>query len=234
MDLLSFSREELDALRLSLVVASVAVLGSLPFGVGLGWVLARKDFRGKGLVETLVHLPLVLPPVVTGYVLLVLFGRRGWIGPYLEDWLGLRLVFDWKGAALASAVMAFPLLVRAVRLGFAAVDPRLEEAARTLGAGRLDAFATVTLPLAWGGVAAGCVLAFARSLGEFGATLMIAGSIPGETRTMPLQIYSMLESPEGGAGAGAGRLVALAVVVSVAAVAAGAWLGRSPRASGAP
>jgi molybdate transport system permease protein len=173
------------------------VIVSLPFGVSLGWLLARHRFRGKALVEILLNLPLVLPPVVTGYFLLVTFGTRGWIGRYLYDWFSLRIVFDWKGAALASAVVAFPLMVRSIRVAFTSIDNRLEGVARTLGAGPFDTLFNVTLPLARHGLIAGCVLAFARSMGEFGATIMIAGSIPGETRTIPLFIYNLLESPGG-------------------------------------
>ncbi len=169
-------------------------------------------------------LPLVLPPVVTGYLLLVLFGRRGWLGGVLEEWLGVRFVFDWKGAALASAVMAFPLLVRSIRLAFTSVDPHLEQAARSLGAGPFDTFFSVSLPLARHGVIAGSILAFAHSLGEFGATIMIAGSIPGETQTIPLLIYSELEAP-GGIDR-AWPLIAISIVISIAAVAAGEWLER--------
>lgn len=191
------SAGEWNAIRLSLQVALVGVLASLPLGIALGWLLARKRFWGKAILETLVNLPLVVPPVVTGYLLLVTFGRRGLVGRYLEDWWGVRLVFDWKGAALAAAVVSFPLMVRAIRIAFASVDRRLEQAARTLGAGPLDAFLTVSLPLARHGLIAGCVLAFARSLGEFGATIMIAGNIPGETRTIPLYIFNQLETPGG-------------------------------------
>jgi molybdate transport system permease protein len=224
---MSLSPDELQAVRLSLQVALAAVAVSLPLGVALGWLLARRDFAGKVAVETLVNLPLVLPPVVTGYALLVTFGRHGWLGRYLERWLGLRLVFDWKGAALASAVVAFPLMVRAIRLTFAAVDPRLEQASRTLGVGPLGTFVHVTLPLARGGIVAGCVLAFARSMGEFGATVMIAGNIPGQTRTIPLFIYTMLESP--GGAERAWRVVALSVVLSAAALLVGEYLDRRGR-----
>jgi molybdate transport system permease protein len=204
------------------------VAASLPFGVALGWLLARRDFAGKLAVETLVNLPLVLPPVVTGYVLLVAFGRHGWLGRYLVRWFDVRLVFDWKGAALASAVVAFPLMVRAIRLTFAAVDPRLEQASRTLGVGPVGTFFRVTLPLARGGVVAGCVLAFARSMGEFGATIMIAGNIPGQTRTVPLFIYSLLESP--GGAEQAWRVIVLSVLLSAAALLVGEYLDRRGRA----
>jgi molybdate transport system permease protein len=189
----------------------------LPFAILLGRLLARRQFRGKSLVEVAIHLPLVMPPVVTGYLLLVLFGRRGWIGSWLDRWLDVHIVFDWKGAALASAIMAFPLMVRAIRIAFSNVDPRLELAARTLGAGPADAFFSVSLPLAWHGVLAGAILGFARSMGEFGATIMIAGNIPGETRTIPLEIYNALESP--GGMEQAGRLVVVAVVISAGALA---------------
>ncbi len=221
------SAAELDALQVSLLVASTAVLGSLPFGVALGWLLARKRFVGKSAVETAVNLPLVLPPVVTGYLLLVLFGRNGWLGAALERWFGVRLVFDWKGAALAAAVVSFPLMVRAIRIAFTSVDRRLEQAARSLGAGPIDTFFTVSLPLARHGVIAGGVLAFARALGEFGATIMIAGSIPGETRTIPLFIYNELESPHGFEQAR--TVVVLSVVLAACALAAGEYLERRGR-----
>jgi molybdate transport system permease protein len=227
MDLLGLTPAEWESIRLSIAVAVTAVCASLPFGVLAGWFLARHDFRGKSLVETAINLPLVLPPVVTGYLLLVAFGSRGPLGRILESYLGVRIVFDWKGAALASAVMAFPLMVRAIRLSFASLDPRLEETARTLGAGPVDAFFTVSLPLARNGIIAGAVLAFARSLGEFGATIMIAGSIPGETRTVPLHIYAMLDSP-GGIEAAA-RLVGVSIAISAAALVAGEALERRGR-----
>ena len=219
--------EEWSAIFLSLIFAATAVSLSLPWGIGIGWLLAKRRFPGKALVETVVNLPLVLPPVVTGYLLLVTFGRRGWVGSRLEDWFGLRLVFDWKGAALASAVMGFPLLVRPIRLAFTAVDDGLVQAARTLGATRMDAFWSITMPLARHGVIGGCILAFARSMGEFGATLMIAGNIPGQTRTIPLQIYTLLDSP--GGGDESLRLVLVAVFVSAGALLAGEYLERRGR-----
>jgi molybdate transport system permease protein len=197
---------------------------SLPLGIVLGWLLARKRFFGKAVLETIINLPLVLPPVVTGYLLLVAFGRRGLLGQYLEDWFGLRLVFDWRGAALAAAVVSFPLMVRAIRIAFTSVDPRLEQAARTLGAGPVDAFFTITLPLARHGVVAGSVLAFARSLGECGATVMIAGNIPGETRTIPLYIYNQLEIP-GGIDRSL-SIVMFSIFIAAAALAVGEWLDR--------
>jgi len=214
---------EWQAIRLSIGVSLTAVAMSLLPGVLLGWLLARVSFRGKAIVETCVNLPLVLPPVVTGYVLLITFGRQGWLGRFLEP-LGIQVVFDWKGAAVASAIMAFPLLVRAIRIAFVAVDPRLEMAARSLGAGPLDTLFHVTLPLARHGFIAGSVLAFARSMGEFGATIMIAGSIPGETRTIPLYVYNQLESP-GGLEASM-RIVIIAIVISAAALVAGEWIER--------
>jgi len=215
---------EWSALRLSLMVSLTATVVSLPFGVAFGRLLARHDFPGKGAVETAINLPLVLPPVVTGYFLLVLFGRQGWLGSVLEQWLGVTIVFTWKGAALASAVMAFPLMVRAVRLAFAGVDHRLEQAARTLGAGRWETFWRVSVPLARRGIIAGAVLAFARSLGEFGATVMIAGSIPGETQTIPLYIYNEVNSP--GGMERSVRLVVASVLIAAAALAASEWLER--------
>jgi len=218
------SPAEWSAIRLSLLVAGVSVLASAPLGIALGWLLARKRFFGKAAIETLVNLPLVLPPVVTGYLLLIVFGRRGLLGPYLEDWFGIRFVFDWKGAALAAAVVSLPLMVRAIRVAFASVDRRLEHAARTLGAGPVDSFFTISLPLARHGVVAGCVLAFARSLGEFGATIMIAGSIPGETRTIPLYVFSQLQVPGGIEQSYA--IVLFSVGIAAAALIAGEWLDR--------
>ena len=169
---------------------------SLPFGLALAWLLARRQFRGKAVLETVINLPLVLPPVVTGYLLLVAFGRNGFIGQFLDRWVGLQIVFTWKAAALASAIMAFPLMVRSMRLALSSVDVHLEHAARTLGAGPFDTLWTITLPLARHGIIAGCVLAFARSIGEFGATIMVSQNTPG-SRTIPLEIYNLLESPGG-------------------------------------
>ena len=206
---------------------SSATLGSLPLGILCGHVLARRSFPGRSLVETVLNLPLVVPPVVTGYLLLVLFGRKGWIGSYLDTWFGFSLAFTWKGAALASAVMAFPLMVRAIHLSVAEVDSRLEQAARTLGAGPVDVFLTVTLPLARRGIIAGAVLAFARSIGEFGATIMFAGNIPGETRTIPLEIYSDLSTP-GGVQQG-GRLVVASLLIAATALVGANYLERRAR-----
>jgi molybdate transport system permease protein len=227
LQVVSLSAAEWDAIRLSLLVASVGVAVSLPLGVALGWVLARKQFFGKTLVESIVNLPLVLPPVVTGYLLLITLGRRGFLGKYLDEWFGLRFVFDWKGAALAAAVVAFPLMVRAIRVAFTSVDRQLEQAARTLGAGPLDSFFTISLPLARHGIIAGCVLAFARSLGEFGATIMIAGSIPGETRTIPLLIFNQLETP-GGIEKSL-PVVLFSVGIAAAALMVGEWMDRRSR-----
>ncbi|MBI3838637.1 MAG: molybdate ABC transporter permease subunit [Planctomycetia bacterium] len=217
----SLSSEEWLALRLSFQVGLGAVLVSLPAAVLVAYVLARWQSRSKWLLEVLVNLPLVLPPVVTGYLLLVCFAPSGPLGHALETWLGLRIVLTWWGAAVAAAVVSFPLMVRAIRLAFQAVDPRLEMAARSLGAGRLDAFWTVTLPLARRGVLAGCVLAFARSLGEFGATIMVAGNIVGETQTIPLAIFS-----NWGALGEVWRLATISVALAAAALLASEWLER--------
>jgi molybdate transport system permease protein len=210
------SPDETSAVLLSLLVAVTATLASLPIGIGLGYILARKQFPGKSVVETAVFLPLVLPPVVTGYLLLVTFGRKGWIGRYLDQWFGLSIVFTWRGAALASAVMAFPLMIRASRLAFTSVDSRLEHVARTLGAGKCETFLRVSMPLARRGIIAGAVLAFARSIGEFGATIMIAGNIPGEGQTIPVYIYTLINSP-GGMEA-SWRLVVVAILIAGAAL----------------
>src|SRR5207302_3200480 len=185
---LGLAEDDWRAVGLSVRVALLAVMISLPFGIALGWLLARKSFRGKTLVETLVNLPLVLPPVVTGLLLLYLLGRRGWVGAWLHGAFGVGIAFTWGAAVMAVAVMGFPLMVRAVRLAFQGLDPRLYQAARSLGAGPWDAFFTVSLPLARSGVIAGVILAFARGLGEFGATLMFAGSSP-QTRTLPIQVF---------------------------------------------
>jgi molybdate transport system permease protein len=224
MDEWQLTPEEWSAVWLSLKVALTATIVSLPFGIGMGYLLARRQFWGKSLVETFLSLPLVLPPVVTGYLLLVLLGRRGWIGFYLDEWFGVHLVFTWKAAALASAVMAFPLMVRSIRVAFAEVDQRLEMAARTLGAGRLETFARISLPLARRGILAGAVIAFARSIGEFGATVMIAGNLPGETQTIPLYIYTQANSP-GGIEQSA-RLVVACVIIAVVALGISEFLER--------
>ena len=207
--------EELGVVALSLKVAFWAVATSLPLAIAAGFVLARKRFPGKTLFDAIVHLPLVLPPVVVGFALLLLFGREGFIGRWLEP-LGIVFAFRWTGAALASAIMGFPLMVRAIRLAIDAVDARLELAARTLGASRAKVFFTVTLPLAWPGVVTGAILAFARALGEFGATITFVSNIPGETQTLPLAIYTLSQVP--GQDAELLRLCIIAVVLSIAAL----------------
>jgi molybdate transport system permease protein len=203
--------EEWTAIRLSLRVATVATLASLPVGIAVALLLARGRFPGRTLLDGVVHLPLVLPPVVTGYVLLLTFGRKGAIGAFLADYLGIVFAFRWTGAALASAIMAFPLMVRAIRLSIEAIDPKLEAAASTLGANRLLVFLTVTLPLALPGILAGAVLAFAKSLGEFGATITFVSNIPGETQTIASAIYSYTQSPDGATAALRLTLVATAL-----------------------
>ncbi len=212
------------ALALSLRVSVVATLASLPVAIWVAWLLARREFPGKALVSALVHLPLVLPPVVTGYLLLVAFGRNGPLGQFLENTLGITLAFRWTGAALAAAIMGFPLMVRAIRLAIEAVDPRLEEAAATLGAPPWAMFWRVTLPLALPGLLAGTVMGFAKAMGEFGATITFVASIPGETRTLPSAIYALLQIP--GQEGPAAQLVLWAVAVSVAAVVLSEWLAR--------
>ncbi len=221
---LFLSAAEWSALRLSVQVALSATLASLPFAVVAGYLLARFRFAGKWLLEVLIDLPLVLPPVVTGYLLLVAFGPRGPIGAVLLGWFGVKLVFTWLGAALAAAVVSFPLMVRAIRLAFQGVDPRFELAARSLGAGRLGAFFTVALPLARRGLIAGFMLAFARSLGEFGATIMVAGNIAGRTRTIPLAVYAISNQP--GGMTEAWRLVGLSILLACAALALSEWFQR--------
>lgn len=219
-----FTLAEWDAVALSLRVAFWCTLVVLPPAVLTAWLLARAEFPGKILLDAIVHLPLVVPPVVTGYVLLLLLGRKGPVGGWLEEWFGIVLAFKWTGAVVASAVMAFPLAVRAIRVAIDAVDPAMERAARSLGAGRIRAFLWVTLPLAAPGVVAGAVLAFARSLGEFGATITFVSNIPGETQTIPSAIYAYIQTP-GGDGA-ALRLTAMAVLLSLAALVASEWLAR--------
>ena len=216
--------EEWTAVRLSLLVATTATLASLPFGVAIAWLLARRRFWGKSLLDTLVHLPLIMPPVVTGYLLLISFGRRGPIGAFLADEFGIVFSFRWTGAALACAVMGFPLLVRAIRLSIEAVDTRLEAAAGTLGANPLLVFATITLPLCLPGVIAGAILCFAKSMGEFGATITFVSNIPGETQTLPTLIYTLTQVP--GGDAGALRLTLISVAISMAALLASELLAR--------
>lgn len=212
----SFSAEEIDAIRLSLWVASIGIAASLPLGMFVAYALARWRFPGKILLDALVHMPLVLPPVVTGYILLLTFGRKGAIGAWLEQTFGIVFSFRWTGAALAAAVMGFPLMVRAIRLSLESADRRLEDASRTLGASGLTTFFLVTLPLALPGIIAGLVLAFAKALGEFGATITFVSNIPGETRTLPAAIYTFTQVP--GGDAGAFRLAAVAMVIALAAL----------------
>jgi molybdate transport system permease protein len=210
------SPEEWQAVALSLRVSLWATVVSLPFGVLCAWALARRRFPGWQLLNGVVHLPLILPPVVTGYLLLLAFGRQGWIGQPLHDWFGIELAFRWTGAVLAAAVMAFPLMVRAIRLAFEAVDPKLEQAAGTLGAAPVWVFVTVTLPLILPGILAGAVLAFAKAMGEFGATITFVSSIPGQTQTLPSAIYAFLQVP--GGETAAVRLVLISVVVAMGAL----------------
>jgi len=221
---LDLTPDEWVAIRLSLRIALVATAVALPFGLAVAWLLARKNFWGKALVDGLVHLPLVLPPVVTGYLLLISFGRKGPIGSFLADTFGIVFSFRWTGAALACGVMGFPLLVRAVRLSIEAIDRRLEDAAATLGANRLWVFATVTLPLALPGIIAGMVLCFAKALGEFGATITFVSNIPGETQTLSAAIYTYTNVP--GGDAAAGRLVLVAIALALLALIASEWFAR--------
>jgi|TARA_R110000824_G_scaffold155226_2_gene327625 molybdate transport system permease protein len=216
---------EAQALWLSLKTGLVGTLFALPLGVFAAWALARTNFRGKIVFDWLVHMPLVLPPVVTGYVLLLAFGNRGPVGHFLENWFGISFAFNWKGAALASAVMGFPLMVRAIRLGFEAVDPKIEDAARTLGAGRLDVFCSITLPLIAPAIIAGSLLGFARAIGEFGATITFVANIPGETQTLPIALYSALQLPDGEIHAL--RFVFLSLILAAAALAASEYLARA-------
>jgi len=213
---LAFSPEELTAIRLSLRVAFWAMLGSLPIGVAIALVLSRGQFWGKSLLNVIVHLPLVIPPVVTGYILLLLFGRRGLIGEFLADRLGIVFAFRWTGAALACAVMGFPLLVRSIRLSLDAIDRRLEDAAGTLGANALWIFVTITLPLILPGILAGMILSFARALGEFGATITFVSNIPGETQTLPTAIYMLIQVP--GGDLAALRLTLVSIAISMLAL----------------
>ncbi len=217
--------EEWSAVALSLRVSLWATALSLPAGILVAYALARWEFPGKQLVNGLVHLPLILPPVVTGYLLLMAFGRKGLIGQYLDQWFGIVLAFRWTGAALAAAVMAFPLMVRAIRLAIEAVDPRLEAAASTLGASRFWVFVTVTLPLVLPGILAGAILAFAKAMGEFGATITFVSNIPGQTQTLPSAIYAFLQVP--GGEDRAFRLVLVSVVVAMAALLLSEWISRA-------
>ncbi|HEV7324105.1 MAG TPA: molybdate ABC transporter permease subunit [Bosea sp. (in: a-proteobacteria)] len=216
--------EEWTAVRLSLIVATTAMLASLPLGLAIAWLLARGRFWGKSLLDAVIHLPLIMPPVVTGYLLLIGFGRRGPIGQFLYDWFGIVLSFRWTGAALACAVMGFPLMVRAIRLSIEAIDRKLEDAAGTLGASPFWVFLTVTLPLALPGILAGMILCFAKAMGEFGATITFVSNIPGETQTLPSAIYTFTQVPNGDAGAM--RLTLISIAISVAALFASEFLAR--------
>jgi molybdate transport system permease protein len=221
---LDLTVEEWIAIRLSLRIAFVATLAALPFGIAVAWLLARKQFWGKALLDGIVHLPLVLPPVVTGYLLLISFGRRGAVGMLLHDWFGIVFSFRWTGAALAAGVMGFPLLVRAIRLSIESIDRRLEQAASTLGASPLWSFLTVTLPLALPGIIAGMVLCFAKALGEFGATITFVSNIPGETQTISAAIYTYTNVP--GGDAAASRLVIVAIAIALLALVLSEWFAR--------
>lgn len=218
------SPDEWRAVALSLRVSFWATLVSLPIGLLVAYALARWTFWGKALLNGLVHLPLILPPVVTGYLLLMTFGRKGTVGQYLDQWFGIVLAFRWTGAALAAAVMAFPLMVRAMRLAIEAVDPKLEQAASTLGASRSWVFLTVTLPLILPGIIAGAILAFAKAMGEFGATITFVSNIPGQTQTLPSAIYAFLQVP--GGEANAARLVWVAIGIAMAALLVSEWVAR--------
>jgi molybdate transport system permease protein len=221
----ALSPEEWSAVALSLRVSFWATLLSLPLGIFVAYALARWEFWGRQILNGLVHLPLILPPVVTGYLLLITFGRKGAIGQFLDQWFGIVLAFRWTGAALAAAVMAFPLMVRAIRLAIEAVDPRLEEAAGTLGASRPWVFVTVTLPLILPGVIAGSILSFAKAMGEFGATITFVSNIPGQTQTLPSAIYAFLQVP--GGEDQAMRLVLVAIAVAMGALLLSEWVSRA-------
>jgi molybdate transport system permease protein len=222
--LFDLSPAEWTAVELSLRIAVVATAFALPFGIAVGWLLARTEFWGKTIVDGLVFLPLVLPPVVTGYLLLIWFGRKAPIGAFLDHYFGIVFSFRWTGAALACGIMGFPLMVRPIRLALEAIDRKLEDAAATLGANRMWVFVTVTLPLALPGIIAGVVLCFARALGEFGATITFVSNIPGETQTISAAIYTLTQVP--GGDAAAGRLVLIAIALAFAALVASEWLAR--------
>ncbi len=228
---MQFTADEITAIWLSLKVATIATLASLPLAIACAYVLARKEFWGKSIVNGLVHLPLVLPPVVTGYLLLVTFGRRGPVGSALESCCGIVFSFRWTGAALACAVMAFPLVVRAIRLAIEAIDPRLEAAAATLGARPSMVFFTVTLPLALPGILAGAIIGFAKALGEFGATITFVSNIPGETQTIATSIYSYTQAP--GGDDNALRLTLVSVAIAMLALIASELLARRIMRKGA-
>jgi molybdate transport system permease protein len=221
------SAAESEALHLSLSVAARSVLLSLPFAILLAWLLTRRRFLGRTVLDALVHLPLVLPPVVVGYLLLVLFGTRGPIGGWLERVFDIELIFTRNGAALATAVMSFPLMVRAMRISLENVDRGLEDAARTLGAGAIDRFATITLPLMLPGVLAGAITAFSAALGEFGAVITFVSNIPGETRTLPLALYSALQTP--GGDSSAARLACISLILGLGGLLLSEWFARQVR-----
>lgn len=227
MDWWTLHDYEVEAILLSLRVSTVAVLLSLPLGILCAWLLARRTFPGKVILDGIVHLPLVLPPVVVGYILLIAFGRQGFIGAPLREWFGVTLAFSWQGAALAAGVMSFPLLVRAVRLSLEQVDRGLEQAARTLGASPLRVFFTVTLPLILPGLLTGVILAFARSLSEFGATITFVSNIPGQTRTLPMALYTFTQVP--GGDIAAFRLCILSVLLALGALIASEIFARRVR-----
>lgn len=222
------SPAEWEAVSLSLQVAMGCVAVTLIPGIALGWILARKKFKGRMIIDAAVQLPMVMPPVLVGYLLIVLLGREGWIGRWLEAWFGVRIAFTMWAAVIASAAVSLPLMVRGVRLAIESVDIRLEEASRVCGASPWDVFFSVTLPGAWPGILMGSLLAFARSLGEFGATIMFAGNIAGETRTVPLALFRAMQTP--GGESGVTRLAIAAIVLSVLAVVASEWLNRRSRA----
>ena len=217
-----FSPQEIAAIWLSLKIASIAVIFSLPFAIAIAWLLSRKNFWGKNLLNGIVHLPLVLPPVVIGYLLLISMAKRGVIGQFLWEWFNFSFSLSWKGAVLASMVMAFPLMVRSIRLALDAVDIKLEQAARTLGASPLKVFFTLTLPLSFSGIIAGAVLGFARSLGEFGATITFVSNIPNQTQTIPAALFTFIETPNGELAAA--RLCLVAIGISLLALFASEWL----------
>ncbi len=223
----SLSPAEIEAIYLSLKVAFWAITISLPFGIAAAWCLARLSFPGKTIVDVILHLPLVVPPIVVGYILLLAFGRQGVVGSWLYDIFGISVAFSWQGAAIAAAVMAFPLMVRAIRLSIEAVDIRLEQAARTLGAGPFDVFFNITLPLTGSGIMVGIILAFARALGEFGATITFVSTIPGQTNTLPLTLYTLAQVP--GREAAALRLVVISIVIAFVSMFASEIIARKVR-----
>lgn len=220
--MLNFSPQEQNAIFLSLKIASIAVILALPLAIWVAWILARKQFWGKSILNGIIHLPLVLPPVVIGYLLLISMAKRGLIGQYLWDWFQFSFSFSWKGAVLASMIMAFPLMVRAIRLALESVDPKLEQAARTLGANPFKVFFTLNLPLSFSGIIAGTVLGFARSLGEFGATITFVSNIPNQTQTIPAALFTFIETPNGEMAAT--RLCLVSIAISLFALFCSEWL----------